>query len=574
MARMIPAFMDDRTPPGERDVYNMLATGPNDWTAIHSLDLAPWNKSLRTEIDFILIVPDTGIVCIEVKSHENISFENDRWLPADIKRSPFKQASDGRHTFYRRLREIAPHLCKIPIVHLCIFPRAAFDLPTNLSVQPCELIDGRCFRMFPCGQAMCNDIKVRMQQSIIADVRLQPMLSSLSPDRVESIIDYCLPVRKHRPDIREEILQREADAERILRNQQKPVLQLAALNDRLIVSGGAGTGKTLIAMEVARRAAGQGKRVAILCFNQLVGDWLNRRMEHDVSMLPNLIVGRAIRVMMEMSGLPFPDQPTKDYWEHELPTSLEERLTDPDFRAVASFDYLVVDEAQDLLSRPRLWQCLSQFLNGGVEKGKFTLFGDFDNQVLADRHVMEETLSTLKLQATPANWVLTENCRNYQIIGDTALLLSGFNKNVYLGYLRSGGSVQNYDIFFYEDDKDQLEGLGRFLKDFRAKGYKPTEISILSFCSDDSCSAARLRSAGYKLLPSRQAREYTGYSSIQAFKGMENKIVILTDLELGKMEFHRHLFYTGMTRATESVRILCSKKSMPTLIAWLSGKEN
>ena len=108
MARLIPSFFDDRTPPGERDVFNMLAAGPDDWVALHSLDLAPWNRGLRTEIDFVVIVPDTGVLCVEVKSHDAISFENDQWYPPEIRRSPFKQASDGRHTFYRRLRELAP----------------------------------------------------------------------------------------------------------------------------------------------------------------------------------------------------------------------------------------------------------------------------------------------------------------------------------------------------------------------------------------------------------------------------------------------------------------------------------
>src|SRR5438094_5335 len=105
MARLIPAFMDDTTPPGERDVFNMLAGGPSDWVALHSLDVAPWNRGLRTEIDFVLIAPDTGALCIEVKSHDAISFENDRWLPITIKRSPFKQASDGRHALYRGLSD-------------------------------------------------------------------------------------------------------------------------------------------------------------------------------------------------------------------------------------------------------------------------------------------------------------------------------------------------------------------------------------------------------------------------------------------------------------------------------------
>ena len=131
MARMIPSFMDDRTPPGERDVFNLLAAGPDDWVALHALDLAPWNKGLRTEVDFIVIAPDAGILCVEVKSHEKIGFDGQRWFPDSIKRSPFKQAADGRFALHRSLAEIAPHLKGIPVVHACIFPRhsARFLLP-------------------------------------------------------------------------------------------------------------------------------------------------------------------------------------------------------------------------------------------------------------------------------------------------------------------------------------------------------------------------------------------------------------------------------------------------------------
>src|SRR5688572_11524393 len=106
MARLIPSFMDERTPPGEREVFTLIAAGPDDWTVLHSLDLAPWNRGLRTEIDFVVLVPDKGILCIEVKSHDRISFDGSRWHPESIRRSPFKQACDGSRTFYRRLSEL------------------------------------------------------------------------------------------------------------------------------------------------------------------------------------------------------------------------------------------------------------------------------------------------------------------------------------------------------------------------------------------------------------------------------------------------------------------------------------
>ena len=565
MAHLIPSFMDERTPPGERDVFNLLAAGPDDWVALHSLDLAPWNRSLRTEIDFVVIVPDAGILCIEVKSHENITFDGHRWYPETIARSPFKQAQDGRHEFYRRLVELAVQFKRVPIVHCCIFPKSPFDLPANLSVQPWELMDSRTFRSFVSGADFCAELKARIKLSVAADPNLSALAAPLSRDQIDVLVKCCLPVQKRRPEAREEISRRQDEMEKLLRDQQKPVLQLAALNARVIVSGGAGTGKTLIAMEVARRAAESGRRVACLCFNQLVGDWMTRRMEQESAVLPNLITGRAIRVMARLTGLEIPENPSSAFWETELPGLLEERLTDPEFKAVAAFDYLALDEAQDLLARPRLWACVSQFLLGGLDQGSFVLFGDFDNQVLAEKTVMRETLSNLESVAHPSSWWLSENCRNYQIVGDTAVSLSGLGKSVYSGYLRAGGGVRNYDIFFYEHERAQLDKLGQWLQEFRAQGYKPSEITLLSFRSEETSAALRLRHEGFKLRPAWSAGELTGYASVHAFKGMENKVIILTDVVFGDREFDRYLFYTGMTRATESVRVLCDQASQQTL---------
>ena len=571
MARLIPSFLDDRTPPGERDVFNMLAAGPDDWVALHSLDLAPWNHGLRTEIDFVVIVPDMGLLCVEVKSHEAISFENDEWNPPEIRRSPFKQASDGRHTLYRRLRELAPQFRSVPVVHCCIFPKARFDLSPNLAVQPWELMDGRAFQAFAKGDAFCADLRVRMRSSIEADGSLQPLARPLSPVQIETIVSTCFPIQKRRPSAREEIQRREQEMDRLLRAQQKPVLQLAALNERVVVDGAAGTGKTLIAMEVARRAADSGRRVGLVCFNQLVGDWMREQVQRRSPAPPNLITGRAIQIMAEMTGVTIPRDAPAHFWEDDLPEQLKERLTDPDFRVDALFDYLVVDEAQDLLARPRLWDCLTRFLAGGIGGGSFCLLGDFDNQVLGERQALDQALGAIRFAARPASYRLSENCRNYRIVGESAVRLSGFAKDVYSGYMRSGGGLQNYDIFFYTDEREQQEQLARWMKEFKTQGYRPGDITVLSFRTSDDCAAARLAATGFRLRPAWQhAADCTAYTSVHAFKGLENKVIILTDVVLGEPNFHRHLFYTGMTRANESVRVCCDKRSQQTLAGWLS----
>src|SRR5262249_31395072 len=151
------------------------------------------------------------------------------------------------------------------------------------------------------------------------------------------------------------------------------------------------------------------------------------------------------------------------------PDMLEERLTDPDFRATALFDYLVLDEAQDILARPRLWNALMQFLDGGLKNGAFALFGDFGHQVLKDREAMLRNLAALEAYNRPVRWDLFENCRNYKIIGEAAVKLAGFEERVYRGYMRTGGSIYNYDIFFYQDDGVQLQKLAQWINEFRAQ---------------------------------------------------------------------------------------------------------
>src|SRR5688572_20740503 len=213
MARLIPSYADEGTPPGDRDVFNMLAAGPDDWVVLHSLDLAPWNRGLRTEIDFVVILPDTGLLCLEVKSHEAISFESGRWQPPEIKLSPFKQAANGRHTFYRRLRELAPQFSYVPVVHCCIFTHARFDLVPNLSVPARELMDGRQFRTFVTADAFCADLKARLRSSVAAEDNLSPLPRPLSAVQIESIVNTCLPVQKRRPSAREEIEKRQQELE-------------------------------------------------------------------------------------------------------------------------------------------------------------------------------------------------------------------------------------------------------------------------------------------------------------------------------------------------------------------------
>jgi hypothetical protein len=574
VARLIPSFAEDGTPPGERDVFTLLSTGPDDWSALHSLDLAPWNGRRRTEIDFLILVPDTGILCIEVKSHSNISYDGDRWYPPSISRSPFKQALDGRFALHRRLSVVSTTAKRIPVVHCTIFPNARFDLAENLSVSSDEFMDARAFRLFRTGFEFCADLKIRMRRLINADPSLHPMVTPLRAEEVSLILSYCAPVQRRHPELREQVRKQQRELDELLRDQQKPVLKLASSNPRVMISGGAGTGKTLIAIEVARRAAETGQRVALLCYNRLVGEWLSQKTRVQNASLPNMIVDRAYRVMAEMAHIKIPNDPPPSWWERDLIDQLEERVTDTDFRWEAQFDYLVLDEAQDILSRPRLWACLQEFLRGGLERGQFAMFGDFENQIFGDTATLQVTLADTKRRSGAVNFHLDENCRNLRIVGDTAVRMSGFSSSTYSGYRRTGGSSADLALKEYDTAEEQKNDLAQFIRDLRKSGYQDSDITVLSFRQASGSAAVLLAKEGFRLHPVGQGDTGIGYASVAAFKGMENKAIILTDLVAGDQGFHRHLFYVAMTRSAGPVRILCQRGLIPVLESWIKESTN
>src|SRR5665811_669399 len=104
MARMMPPYCPASAPPGERALFNILASDPEtgDWIVLHSLCLATHVRQVQGEADFVFIVPDHGVAVIEVKSHLSVErLADGRWKLGSQQpttRSPFQQASDSMHS--------------------------------------------------------------------------------------------------------------------------------------------------------------------------------------------------------------------------------------------------------------------------------------------------------------------------------------------------------------------------------------------------------------------------------------------------------------------------------------------
>lgn len=570
--RMIPGFIDESSPPGEVALYRKLESAHCDWTVIHSLDLAPSNHNRRTELDFVILMPEVGILCVEVKSHREIGFDGDRWYPASITKSPFRQAQDARFALRRRLVERLAAFSQVPVIHCCIFPRADFAVPPNLSVQPYEVMDRGRFEACTTGDALRDALKAMALRIIDVDSTITPLKAPLSGQQVEDFVSFCFPIRTRRPEKNAEIRYREEELEKLLREQQQPVLRLTEYNPRVLVEGGAGTGKSLIGLEVARRKAAQGLRVGYLCFNKLIGQWAASQLEADHN--PLLVGGSALSVLMSLTGVSAPENPDDDFWSG-LPLEIQDRLTDPTCANDARFDYLVIDEAQDILGRPDLLDCIRLLLDGNLDGGRYLMLGDFRNQVLTGATSLEAPLASVRRYS--ARWVLTENCRNYKDIGQIAMKLSKADRSTYSGYLRQGGGLHVWNLGLYQDAADQARQIITCLDSALASGFREEDITVLSFGAEQQSVLRLLRETYHRPFVSAGRGGVKGirWSTVPAYKGLENKVVIITDVIPSDSGFDRSRFYTGITRAQERLHLFCHASGGSLLAEWVTsaGKE-
>ncbi|WP_226873207.1 nuclease-related domain-containing DEAD/DEAH box helicase [Serratia marcescens] len=565
---MIPGFIDETSPPGEIDLYRKLESARCNWTVIHSLDLAPSNHNRRTELDFVIVIPDVGILCIEVKSHREIGFDGDHWYPESITKSPFRQAEDARYALRRRLVERLAIFSQVPVIHCCVFPRADFTVPPNLSVSPYEVMDRYRFDACTTGDALCEALKTMALRLINADPTITLMKAPLSGPQVEDFVSFCFPIRTRRPEKITEICYREEELEKLLRDQQYPVLRLTDYNPRVLVEGGAGTGKSLIGLGVARLKAAQGLRVGYLCFNRLIGQWAASQLEEEHN--PLLVGGSALSVLMSLTGVSVPENPDDDFWSG-VALEVQDRLTDPSCAHDAQFDYLVIDEAQDILGRPDLFDCLRLLIDGDLDGGRFLMLGDFRNQVLTRATALEVPLATVRKNS--ARWVLTENCRNYKTIGQFALKLSQADSDTYSGYLRQGGSLNAWNLELYKDAADQIRKIMICIDSALASGFREADITVLSFGSERRSVLPLLREACNRAFVAAGNSSTKGirYSTVPAYKGLENKVIIITDVIPSDRGFDRSRFYTGITRAQERLYLFYHASCASLLTQWVTS---
>ena len=326
-------------------------------------------------------------------------------------------------------------------------------------------------------------------------------------------------------------------------NQQLSILGMLRLQSRVLIRGGAGTGKTILAIEKARRSAAQGRRTLLLCYNELLGEFLKQtdaaKAGADVMTFHGLC--------LKISGLK-PNSRAADenavmrrYFDEELPTAAYEKLVECD--PVERYHTVVIDEAQDFL--PTWYEIIDQLMeqDAAGEPPEYLIALDED-QIPPGR------LNRLPDKLVPVQ--LDVNLRNTQSIFEATTPL------------RRGGSLTCSGPKG-EPPRKVLCGVGDNLASaveseidyFVEQGsLKANAIVVLVGKSLSQSALAIAGRAGKYRLAANASGSAIQIESIWRYKGLEKNVVILAEAE--EIGANRQALYVGSTRAKLRLSIVGS----------------
>ncbi len=578
MAKMIPAYIVDyKTSLAERKIFGLLKNDPDTegWTVFHSIELVRRGKKKPYgEIDFVIVVPEEGIVCLEIKGG-GISCEDGKWKSTNrngeefiLKKSPFSQAKDSMYALRDSIKKHfgeGSRESRCPIERMVIFPDADCP-PVTPEFERSEVIDSADLRNRQISSSIMSVVRKKLRE--LQPDRKKPVPT---PSEVKEISKFLRPNFERVPVKGSWLEETEQELLRLTEEQYGIIDQLEE-NPRCLFEGAAGTGKTLLALEFSRRADLNGEKVLLICYNHLLSqrfkEWtkdtgITTGTFHSV--LENLIANSEYDAEFREEKIRLKNDQKKlfnEMYPFYGQMALEE--------LGPQFDLLVMDEAQDLCRKGML-DVLNDAIRRGLSDGRWAIFGDFSRQNIYDYGEKENPVDTLKSYCRyPAQSKLTLNCRNTRRIAKETYLLSGFESPPSRFGEEQGPPIE-YE--YWKNSRDLVNLLERKIKALIKDGVPVEDIVVLSPRRLQSSALADVEKiSGFPLedgsrdLSIMKKKKIVKFSTIHSFKGLESPVIIVVDIEEVIGDRHQSLLYVSMSRAKSLLLLMANEQVKDSIV--------
>jgi hypothetical protein len=392
----------------EIEVYRKLEKELDDeWWVFYS---RPWLGLTATggekdgECDFVVAHAKRGVLFIEIKGGA-VAWNptTDQWTSRDRDgithniKDPVSQARSCKHELRKKLKKLRG------FEHRFFVMRHGVVLPDCINPGR-DLGPDRPTRIFCFSDGYARHIAEWVESRFLQD-RENEHEVALGLDGLHGLRDLLArPFQLEMslgPGLRAE------DREiHYLTQQQFHLLDAIGELPRVLITGGAGTGKTVLAARLAETLAKAGKRTLLICYNRPLAERLSR----DAIGIEGLTVSsfhQLCGAVLAQAGCAAPAEGggRQEFFDEALPTTAVNCVSSV---AVLKYDAVIVDEGQDFRD---LWWLLIEALI--KPEGQLRVFADNNQRVYGD---VGRLRRDLQLAPIPLSW----NLRNTRAIHEAA----------------------------------------------------------------------------------------------------------------------------------------------------------
>lgn len=536
MAKIYPEIVEDyHGSYGEFQIFESLKQLPNDWYIYHSLNWKDRSKNGRItwgEADFVVFNKNYGILVVEVKSG-GISFKDGKWLQTRLDNSeinemknPFNQANRSK---YKLIDEID---YKLPYGDRCFIDKAVwFPSISNDELQKANLPLEYDSKLILTKESLDNPL-----QSILSIYNFynSTRYTMLSRNSENVILDTIMPSFNLVPSASN--IKNEADYVFYqLTNEQKKVLDFISDQQTVAIQGSAGTGKTFIAVEQAKRLSSD-KKVLFLCFNKFLYYHLDNKCKLDNVDYYNLHT--------------FLSKNSSD--DISTDEKCLKALKNIDFANDLDYQAIIIDEAQDINDK-----ILIEFYEI-CKRLDYNLYLFYDKNQMLFQNKLPKCLEEFDCKLT-----LTKNCRNTLKIVQT--INSVFNINTQA----NGFSISGVMPTFYFVDTDIQNKLKLIIDDYLTDGFDKKDITILTLSTEDESCLSGITQIGNYKINHESNEDGIFFTTSKKFKGLESNIIIVIDFDAKQYSDYEYMknLYVSLSRARQRLSLICNNKDDLNLLA-------
>jgi hypothetical protein len=423
MARLIPASLGSDTPMSEQAVFAAFGRLPDSWTVLWDVPVGLFGRpraDLR-QIDCLLLHEHLGLLVVEVKGG-GIKVEQGAWSTrpmgaqdwVPLHRSPFKQAADQRYNLQRYLaREL--RIDPKSFAHAVAFPGCDItadlgpDAPRELAIDATDLREpAAALHRVRKHWGDCPAMTKELVEAVVDRLRPSFEMTILSASVAAATAEG---------------LERETRRQGQMVESQIEAYRMLLSTDRVVALGGAGTGKTVIAAQLARQLASTGSRTLLLCHRGGVQAFMSTLLgirsthrSYDGHSSETLHVAAWVKVagaVAEAVGRPSvsPADPALSEYFLEFRDSLP-----------APYDALVLDEGQEF-TRNQI-DALTWLLSDPDNSPIYIFADPFQHSGLFSTPTRDRLEKRVRYKwkspITAETVLLTTNCRNSNQIAEVA----------------------------------------------------------------------------------------------------------------------------------------------------------